>query len=89
MHHTINKYQLRLDVQCYLWPDYLFTRVLYFISWGVMIAKHGTKRVSNCLIFTSHSAGSTHAGNNKMAHFGGFDTMPAQPVNEMQGFHWS
>ena len=55
----------------------------------MMIAKHGTKRVSNCLIFTSHSAGSTHAGNNKMAHFGGFDTMPAQPVNEMQGFHWS
>ena len=36
-------YQLRLDVQRSLWPVYyialfnLFTRVLYFTSWGVMV----------------------------------------------------
>ena len=39
-HHAINEYQLRLDVQRFLWPVYyiiyLFTRVLYFASWGVI-----------------------------------------------------
>ena len=39
MHHAINEYQIRLDVQRFLWPMYyidLFTQVLYFASWGVM-----------------------------------------------------
>ena len=24
VHHAINKYQLRLDVQCFLWPAYYY-----------------------------------------------------------------
>ena len=39
MYHAINEYQLRLDVQHFLWSVYyiaiLFTQVLDFASWGV------------------------------------------------------
>ena len=41
MHHAINKYHLRLDVQCFLWPvyyiiTYLFARVL--ASWSITLS---------------------------------------------------
>ena len=37
MHHAVNEYQLRLDVQRFLWSVYyLFMWVLYFAPWGVI-----------------------------------------------------
>ena len=43
MHHAINEYQLRLDVQCFLWPAYYIV-ILYYAgpvaSWGVMRLDH-------------------------------------------------
>ena len=40
VYHAIDEYQLRLDVQRFPWPVYyLFTRVLYFTSWGIIIVQ--------------------------------------------------
>ena len=45
-----NEYQLRLDVQRFLWPVYYITRVLYFASWGVisLYAERCELGVSRC-----------------------------------------
>ena len=37
VYHAINEYQLRLNIQRFLWPVYLRGSFNYFASWGVII----------------------------------------------------
>ena len=36
-HHAINEYQLRLDVQCFLWPAFIFWFIVKRLSARLLI----------------------------------------------------
>ena len=47
MHHAINEYQLRLDVQRFLWPVYYIVRLYYLCYAGPLSC------ILECNIYTS------------------------------------